>query len=81
MGTLPGFNAEASLYSSGGRYQQQFSNDNVAGSETAIQPASHCSGGGGECECEHGCHAGSSGCGCDEPPAPPPTRSPYPIFE
>jgi hypothetical protein len=84
MGILPGFNAEASFYSSGGRYQQQFSSDNVAGSETAIQPASSCSGGGGTCTCDHGCHASGTGCGCDEP-APsttaPSTEPHYRVFE
>jgi hypothetical protein len=83
MDTLPGFNAEASLYSSGGRYQQQFSSDNVAGSETAIQPASgSCSGGGGTCTCDHGCHASTTGCECVDPPAPPPERvREYGVFE
>ena len=66
MSTLPGFNAEASLYNSAGRYQQRQLNSDVAGGATRIQAAQEdeCSGGGGTCHCSGHCGASSGGCTC-----------------
>jgi len=67
MQTLPGFNAEASLYRSGGHYRRYSSGNHRTGGATAIQPAldDTCSGGGATCHCAGGCVATGTACTCD----------------